>query len=153
VSVRARAATETDVDEVVRLAASMYASIGQDVTKPDWHRAARDHFLSRLGRDLAVFVVDHPDRPGLAASAAGTVASRLPAPNNVEARVAYVQWVATDDDLRRRGYARAVMQALVDWYDGHAIPVIELHATPEGEPLYRELGFGADGPAALRRRR
>ena len=130
----------------------MYASIGQDVTLPEWHRAAREHFLSRLGRDLVVFVVDHPDRPGLAASAAGTMASRLPAPNNISAQAAYVQWVATDDDVRRRGYARAVMQALVDWYDAHGIPVIELHATDEGEPLYRELGFDDEGPAALRRR-
>lgn len=148
----ARFATEEDVDEVVRLSALMYASIGQDVTRPEWRRAARDQFLSRLGRDLVVFVVDHPDRPGLAASAAGTVATRLPAPNNLSAQVAYVQWVATDDDVRRRGYARAVMHALVDWYDEHDVRVIELHATPQGEPLYRELGFGDEGPAALRRR-
>ena len=148
----ARAATAADVDEVVRLAALMYASIGQDVTLPEWRRAAHDQFVARIGRDLVVFVVDHPDRTGLAASAAGTVAIRLPAPNNVSAQVAYIQWVATDDDVRRRGYARAVMQALVDWCDEHDIPVMELHATPEGEPLYRELGFGDEGPAALRRR-
>ena len=148
----ARAASAADVDEVVRLSALMYASIGQDVTRPEWRRAARDHFLTRLGRDLIVYVVDHPDRSGLAASAAGTVATRLPAPNNVTAHAAYVQWVATDVDVRRRGYAREVMQALVDWYDDHSVPVIELHATPEGEPLYRELGFGDEGPAALRRR-
>jgi GNAT superfamily N-acetyltransferase len=152
VSVTARAASAADVDEVVRLSALMYASIGQDVTRPEWRRAAREHFLTRLGRDLIVYVVDHPDRSGLAASAAATVATRLPAPNNVTAHAAYVQWVATDHDVRRRGYAREVMQALVDWYDNHGVPVIELHATPEGEPLYRELGFGDEGPAALRRR-
>jgi len=152
VSVTARPATSSDVDEVVRLAALMYASIGQDVALPEWRRAAREHFLSRLGHDLVVFVVDHSDRPGLAASAAGTVATRLPAPNNVSAHAAYVQWVATDHDVRRRGYARDVMQALVGWYDDHGVSVIELHATPEGAPLYRELGFGDEGPAALRRR-
>ena len=151
-SVTPRAATEADVDEVVRLAALMYASIGQDVTLPAWRRAAHEHFVSRIGKDLVVFVVDHPDREGLAASAAGTVATRLPAPNNISAQVAYIQWVATDDDVRRRGYARAVMRALVDWYDDHDIAVMELHATSEGEPLYRELGFGDEGPAALRRR-
>jgi len=148
----ARAASDADVDEVVRLSALMYASMGQDVTRLDWLRVAREHFLSRLGRDLIVFVVDHPNREGLAASAAGTVATRLPATNNVSAQAAYVQWVATDEDMRRRGCARAVLQALVDWYDDHGVRVIELHATPEGEPLYRELGFEDEGPAALRRR-
>ena len=147
-----RSATEADVDEVVRLAALMYASIGQDAASPEWRRAARDQYLHRLGGDLTVFVVDHPDQPGLAASAAGTVTTRLPAPNNLSAQVAYVQWVATDHDMRRRGYARAVMQALVDWYDDHGVRVIELHATTDGEPLYRELGFDDEGPAALRRR-
>src|SRR4051812_32216814 len=103
----------------------MYASMGHDVTSPDWRRAARDHFLTRLDRDLVVFVADHPDRDGLAASAAGTVASRLPAPRNISAQAAYVQWVATDVDVRRQGYARTVMQALVDWYDDQGILVVE----------------------------
>ena len=147
-----RAATKADVEEVVRLAALMYASIGQDVTLPEWRRAAHEQFLARIGRDLVVFVVDHPYGEGLAASAAGTVATRLPAPNNVTAQVAYIQWVATDEGARRRGHARDVMQALVDWYDAHSVPVMELHATPEGEPLYRELGFSDAGPRALRRR-
>ena len=148
----ARAATKDDVDEVVRLAALMYASMGHDVSSRAWIDAAREHFVSRLGGDLAVFVVDHPARSGLAASAAGTLSTRLPAPNNVAARVAYVQWVATDDDVRRRGYARETMRALLDWYDAQNVGVVELHASEAGEPLYRELGFSDAGPAALRRR-
>ena len=147
-----RAATTDDVDEVVRLAGLMYASMGHDVSDPQWIEAARAAFDERLHDDLAVFVVDHPDRAGLAASGAGTIAARLPAPNNIGGRVGYIQWIATDVDARRRGYARAVMRALLDWYGADDVPVIELHATAQAEPLYRELGFAGPGPVAMRRR-
>ena len=130
----------------------MYSSMGLDVTDSAWIAAAHDQFTTRLGSDLTVFVVDHPDRDGLAASCAGTIATRLPAPNNISARVGYIQWVATDDDARRRGHARDVMAALLDWYESNGVTVVELHATADAEPLYRDLGFDDDGPIALRRR-
>jgi ribosomal protein S18 acetylase RimI-like enzyme len=88
----------------------------------------------------------------LAASGAGTISTRLPSPNNPTARVGYIQWVATDPDARRRGHAREVMAALLDWYDERQVVVVELHATTDGEPLYRSLGFGVEGGIALRRR-
>jgi len=148
----ARPATLDDAAEVVRLAAVMYASMGLDVSNPQWIEAATSQFASRLGDDLGVFVVDHPDRPGLAASAAATIATRLSAPNNLDARAAYVQWVATDPDARSRGYGRAVMIAVLRWCEDRGAGVLELHATDAGEQLYRELGFTDAGPVALRRR-
>lgn len=148
----ARPATLDDADEVVRLAGVMYASMGHDVSQPGWISAARTAFTTRLGHDLAVFVVDAPDRAGLASSGAGTISTRLPAPNNVTARTGYIQWVATDDDARRQGHARDIMQRLLEWFTEQHAPVVELHATPDGEPLYRDLGFSDRGPIALRRR-
>jgi GNAT superfamily N-acetyltransferase len=148
----ARAATAEDVSEVVRLAALMYASMGQDPSDPRWVETARAQFISRLGDDLGVFVVDHPDHEGLAASAAVTITTRLSGPTNTRARAGYVQGVATDPDVRSRGYGREVMTALVAWCEREGAGVVELHATAAGEPLYRDLGFSDDGPIALRLR-
>ena len=148
-----RAARVHDADEVVRLAALMYATMDHDVTNPVWLRAARDAFVGRLGADLAVFVVDAPDRVGLIACGAGTISARLPAPNNLSARVGYIQWVATDAIARGQGCGRAVMHALLEWYEAQDVRMVELHATADGEPLYRDLGFSDEGPVALRRRR
>lgn len=147
-----RAATLDDASEVVRLAALMFASMGLDVSDPEWVRAAEREYRARLGGDLAAFVVDGGGGGRLVASGAGTVSTRLPGPNNPSAQVGYIQWVATDPEARRQGLGRAVMEALLDWYDAQHISVVELHATIDGEPLYRSLGFRDDGPIALRRR-
>ncbi len=150
---RVRMAVPEDAAELVRLAAMMFDSMGIDARDPEWLAEAERQARTRLGVDLVAFVIDHPDGNGvLASSAAGTVADRLPSPLNRSGRSGYVQWVATEADLRSQGAGRAVMQALLDWYGDAGITVVELHATTDGEPLYRSLGFDDDGPPALRRR-
>jgi ribosomal protein S18 acetylase RimI-like enzyme len=150
--VQARPATADDAPEVVRLAAVMVASMGLDPSA-EWCARARDEFLARLGHGMAAFVVDQPDGGrGLAASGAGLVAVRLPSPLNMDGRTGYIQWVATEATYRRQGMARAVLQALLLWFEEQEVPVVELHATPDGEPLYRSLGFGQEGGLPLRRR-
>src|SRR5260221_9049981 len=131
----------------------MFASMGMDVSDERWLYEGRRHVNERLGHDLAVFVVDHPSQPGrLAASAAGTVTARLPTPVNPSGLTGYVQWVCTDPDLRRRGLGRQVMTSLLRFFDDRGVVTVELHSTQGAEPLYRPLGFGDDGPRALRRR-
>jgi ribosomal protein S18 acetylase RimI-like enzyme len=148
-----RPATLADATEVVRLAGVMFGSMGHDLTD-DWAAAAEAAFCQRLGHDLAAFVVDRPDaQPGLAASGAGVITTRLPGPANLEARVGYIQWICTDGRFRRLGLGRQVMEALLDWYDRSGVPVVELHATADGEALYRSLGFSQEGAVALRRHR
>jgi GNAT superfamily N-acetyltransferase len=151
----ARLATVADADEMVRLAAVMFVSMGLPEPDDAWRASAREHIAHRLGNDAIGAVVDHPTLPRrLVASGAATVSTRLPTPMNADGRNAYVQWVATDEAFRGRGFARAVMTTLLDWLDGHGIAAIELHATPMGERLYRSLGFWEGmGAPPLRRRR
>jgi ribosomal protein S18 acetylase RimI-like enzyme len=129
----------------------MYASMGL-VTDRDWMAHAAAAFARRAGDDLVAFVVDRPEgEAGLVASGVGLISPRLPSPNNADGRVGYIQWVATESAFRRRGLARQVLVGLLQWFDERGVPVIELHATPDGESLYRSLGFGekgSSGPAA-----
>lgn len=41
----------------------------------------------------------------------------------------------------RRGHSRATVTALLGWLRGTGIRIVDLHATPDAEPLYRSLGF------------
>jgi GNAT superfamily N-acetyltransferase len=149
----ARPARRTDAAEIVRLAGIMFESMGVDATASDWLEAAIRNVEERLDDDLAVFVVDDPQVSGrLIASAAGTIAQRLPTPMNPHGRAGYVQWVCTDSEYRGQGLGRLVMTALVSWYEAREVPAIELHSTPMAESLYLSLGFSDSGPRALRRR-
>jgi GNAT superfamily N-acetyltransferase len=150
--VLARRATPADAGEVARLAGLMYASMGV-VPSSEWLTYAAAEFARRLGDETVAFVVDHPDGgSGLAASGVGLISVRLPSPTNRAGRVGYIQWVATEPAVRRQGMGRAVLEALLDWFEQRRVPVVELLATRDGEPLYRSLGFGQEGGVALRRR-
>jgi ribosomal protein S18 acetylase RimI-like enzyme len=147
-----RRASREDALEIVRLAEVMYQSMGVSVSE-SWRHAAREEIRTRLDRDLVAFVVDQAhERSALCSSGCGTIARRLPSPANPTGAVGYIQWVATDAGFRRRGFGHEVMRALIAWFDEQAVPVIELHATPAGESIYRRLGFDEYGGVALRRR-
>jgi ribosomal protein S18 acetylase RimI-like enzyme len=150
----ARLANAGDAPEVVRLACVMFRSMGVDDPGDEWRDAAVRHFAARVAGDALGAVVDHPSIPGrLVASGAVTISNRLPTPPNPTGAYAYIQWIATDDEFRGQGCARAVMTTLLDAIDQRDIPAIELHATTMGEPLYRSLGFweGAGAPPLRRR--
>lgn len=148
----ARFATPDDAQEVVRLANLMFVSMGMDDPGEAWRVVAAEQFAKRVGTDVIAAVVEHPDDSSrLIASGAATVSTRLPTPPNPSGAHGYVQWVATDDEFRSRGCARAVMTTLLEWFDERGCEV-ELHATEMGEPLYRSLGFWEGIVPALRRR-
>lgn len=134
-----RPATPDDAAEIVYLGALMYKSVGAKPT-PTWALESTRLVKERLGRDLFGVVID-AEEGGLAACGLINVTPRLPRPGRHAREAAYVQWVSTAPQHHRKGYARAVMEGLLEWTDARGIEVIELHATPAGHELYRELGF------------
>lgn len=58
-------------------------------------------------------------------------------------RQAIVLNVYTEPACRRRGLARALMLAVLDWARASDIESLVLHAAPDGRPLYEALGFAA----------
>jgi GNAT superfamily N-acetyltransferase len=49
--------------------------------------------------------------------------------------------VYTEPEFRRRGLARRLMEAAIDWCKTNHIDLVILHASPEGRALYESLGF------------
>ncbi|MEU7961251.1 GNAT family N-acetyltransferase [Micromonospora humida] len=144
--INVRRAVVADAGEIVRLRGVMLADIDQMAPAPGpWQQAAREVLHRRLAEPadlMAVFVVDDPDRPGaLAACATGTIEQRLGGPGNPDGLTGYVFNVVTEPVHRRRGYSRACLEALLDWYRQRGVGKIDLRASPQGEPLYRSLGF------------
>jgi GNAT superfamily N-acetyltransferase len=143
-----------DAAEVLRLRSVMLDALRPGTGDPQtWIGpgiAVVRRLLDAKNDAMAAFVVDKPDGPGLAACVVGTVDQRLPGPSNPSGLRGYVLNVATDPTYRRRGYSRACMTALLEWYTRRGITAIDLRASAEGEPLYASLGFVRNGEPGMR---
>ncbi|WAZ21452.1 GNAT family N-acetyltransferase [Streptomyces cinnabarinus] len=149
-----RRATTEDAVEVLRLRQVMIDSLAAAPGATDWHPrslpALRDRLAGPDG-EFAAYVVDHPERPGaLAALAAGTLEYRIGRAGNPQGLIGYVFSVATDPEARRRGYARACMEELLDWFRDQGAGYVMLTASPDAEPLYTSLGFTRDPDPSMR---
>ncbi|MET7440218.1 MULTISPECIES: GNAT family N-acetyltransferase [unclassified Streptomyces] len=140
-----RRALPEDAGELLRLRQVMIDSMAGADSSTAWHAESLPTVRRRLAEpdgDFAAFVVDHPERPGaLAALVAGTVEYRIGREGNPHGAVGHVFSVATDPECRRRGYARACMEALLDWFRERGVPQVDLNASAAAEPLYASLGF------------
>ncbi|MFF3326805.1 GNAT family N-acetyltransferase [Streptomyces sp. NPDC002889] len=148
----ARRATPEDAEELVRLRKVMQDSYLGPNPDVSWQPAAAATLRDRLSDPagaLTAFVVERPGG-GLAACAVGTIEYRLGGPGNPEGTSGYVFSVATDEDMRRRGYSRACTEGLLGWFRERGVRRIDLRASAEGEPLYASLGFVRTPDPAMR---
>ncbi|WP_026925348.1 GNAT family N-acetyltransferase [Glycomyces arizonensis] len=150
----ARFAVDDDIDEIVRLRQVMLEE-WLECHDNGWREETAAILRRRLGETeptMAVTVVDTPDGPGtLAACAAGVITERLPSPLHHTGLSGWVFNVSTDPVWRRRGFSRACMEALLGWFDDRGIRSVDLHASSQGEGLYRQLGFQSPDEPAMRR--
>jgi len=80
---------------------------------------------------------------GQAVAGGGVILRRLlPRPGGLHgSEEAYILNVYTEPEHRRRGLARVVMSAIIDWCVAREVAVVALHASDDGRPLYESLGF------------
>ncbi|WIM94818.1 GNAT family N-acetyltransferase [Actinoplanes oblitus] len=139
-----RQAVPADAGELIRLRAILLRTFDMPGWNDDWREPARRTLVEQLGRPaatLGAFVVDRPAGDGLAACALGQIEQRLGNPANPDGRIGYVYNVVTDVDMRRRGYSRACMEALLEWFRERGVRAADLRASADGEALYESLGF------------
>ncbi|WP_207914029.1 GNAT family N-acetyltransferase [Micromonospora sp. KC213] len=67
----------------------------------------------------------------MASCAIGSIDRRLGGPDNPSGEIGYVFSVATDPGRRRRGYARACLEALRGWYRERGVTKIDLRDRAE----------------------
>ncbi|MEE1930239.1 GNAT family N-acetyltransferase [Streptomyces sp. TRM 70351] len=156
-SVLVRRAVAADARELARMRQLSLTCPEEPWTRPrdlpdgPWVEECREAFAAMLDdRDtVAAFVVDAA--PGrVAACALGFLLPRVPGPDSSKPFNGDISTVATDPAFRRRGYARAVVTALMDWMTVRGCKRISLTASSEGEPLYASLGFTTDEPRMSR---
>ncbi|WP_335991575.1 GNAT family N-acetyltransferase [Glycomyces sp. MUSA5-2] len=148
-----RSAGPGDIEELVRFR-SLLLSEWFDTSDPQWRAVTAEALSRRLAEPsptMHAVVVDAPDGSGrLAACAVGTVSERLPTPGNPSGLYGWVFNVVTDPEWRRRGYSRACMDALVEWFRDNGVGTVELLATDQGLGMYEQIGFKVSAEPAMR---
>jgi ribosomal protein S18 acetylase RimI-like enzyme len=140
-----RRAAAADATALTRLREVMLSEMGMLAAgaDPGWRDKAEAWFARRLDRkdDFAAFLIEDPDL-GVVSCAAGVCDQHAPGPGNPGGVQGLVFNMSTDPQCRRRGYARACLNALLAWFrDETQARVINLNTTGDGIALYRSLGF------------
>jgi GNAT superfamily N-acetyltransferase len=71
-------------------------------------------------------------------------------PKDLLLRRAVILNVYTEPEFRHRGVARQVMRRILEWLRGQGFASASLHASKEGQHLYKQLGFVATNEMRLR---
>jgi ribosomal protein S18 acetylase RimI-like enzyme len=102
------------------------------LTRP-WNDPAADIALARRGRHSTV-LIGRDDNAIVATAMVGHDGHR-----------GWVYYVATDPNLRAKGYGRAIMNAAEDWLRAAGVPKLQLLVRPENSGVaafYQSIGFG-----------
>ena len=151
-----RRAAAADAAALTRLRAVMLSEMGMlsAGADPGWRDKAEAWFAQRLGDrdDFAAFVMEDPNL-GVVSCVAGVCDRHAPGPGNPGGVQGLVFNMSTDPRRRRRGCARACLDALLAWFrDETEARVINLNTTGDGIALYRSLGFAEPRYPALQLR-
>ena len=154
--IHVRDATPADIPDLVELRGMLFAHLapgwGPPTAGAGWQEACAAAFAAQLASDqMRVLVIDGDGE--VAGCGLGVVDQRLPSPYNASGLVGHVFGIVTRPGYRERGYARAIVTALLGWFDGRGLTRVDLNASADGQSLYRSLGFAAHPDPEMRRSR
>jgi GNAT superfamily N-acetyltransferase len=145
-----RRATAADASSLARHRVEMFRDMGElpDDLAGTLMEASRAYFERAIsdGRYVA-WVAETDDRSGAVIAGAGLQLRELlprPAPRGdqlVRGPQGLILNVFTERAWRRRGVAEALLRELLRWCRSNGIENVVLHASADGRPLYRKLGF------------
>ncbi len=149
----ARLAELADIPELVRLRGLMFSAMGIEPENQSWRLDAAEHYERGLSNGRIVgAVVDRPrvdsstgdgagDTGDLASGGVVSFLDQIPGPTQPASFVGHISSMCTEVEHRGTGMAAAVLDLLLAEIRRRGLTVAELHATPEGEALYRSRGF------------
>ncbi len=140
---RIRRATVEDAPVIARHRAAMFRDMG-DASGDDVARieSASIFYLRQMMSERR-FLGWLAERQGEVVAGGGLVVSQLlPRPGAVDGGAqALILNVYCEPEHRRRGLARALMAAMLEWCKREQMAKVVLHASQDGRPLYESLGF------------
>jgi GNAT superfamily N-acetyltransferase len=148
---RIRESTLDDLALVLRHRRGMFRDMGHGESVLDAMEAASASFFSAALRDgtyRGFFAVDEEGR--VLAGGGIVLLAHQPQPVDPRPRRPFVVNMFTEPEHRRRGLARLLMQAMIDWTRAQGYATLTLHASDAGRALYESMGFVPTNEMRLR---
>jgi GNAT superfamily N-acetyltransferase len=142
-SLSIRPATINDIPTLLRHRRMMWWDMGRhDEAALDlMEKSAREYFTLAIpdGTYRGFLAADSDQQ---VVGGGGIVISAWPGlfPQRIPKR-AMILNMYVEREFRRKGIARALMQAMIAWCRENGFANVGLHASDEGRPLYEQLGF------------
>lgn len=138
-----RTATVDDAPTIAHHRAAMFQDMGiiDHVEAVTLEAASLEYLLKAIdSEEYLAWLIESGDKT---AAGGGLIIRRLlPRPGHMDGGFeAHILNIYTEPSHRRRGLARKIMTAMLDWCTQQGIKRITLHASDEGRPLYENLGF------------
>ncbi len=149
--IRIRRAQVDDVQTILSHRRRMFEDMGcTDEARLQTMTATSEVYLARALRDgdYHGWVAELPS--GEVVAGGGIVVTHWPThPDDPRTERATILNMYTEPKYRRRGIARALMSAMIDWCRMEGFRWVSLHASEQGLPLYQDLGFRATNEMRL----
>jgi GNAT superfamily N-acetyltransferase len=134
-----RRATLADGATIARHRRAMFEDIGATRNLEQVERAFTDWLPLRLDQTYFHWLAAHDRRP--VGSTGVLLLDWPPSPRDPRGGLGFVYNVYVEPAHRRRGVARALLEALHGWARGRGLGALALHASEDGRPLYEALGY------------
>ena len=138
-----RSAGPEDIEKLVRLRLDFFTAVGDHLPPAEEEQLAkslRDYYARNLGLNFFAFLIEADEK--IVASAFMLLVDRPPSPAVPSGLTAQVLNVLTCPGYRRLGLGLRLISRLIEEARRLNVSRIDLSATPDGEKLYRRLGFG-----------
>jgi N-acetylglutamate synthase-like GNAT family acetyltransferase len=136
-----RKATVEDLAVIVSMKLRMFDEAGYaDLLKENAAEQIQKKYNEMYGASTAShFVIE--DNGTIVACAGAFLKDDIPYCFYKTEHYGFIGDVYVSPQFRKRGYARSLTQAVIEWLEGKGIHTIRLLATPEARHMYHQLGF------------
>jgi ribosomal protein S18 acetylase RimI-like enzyme len=148
---RIRPAEPVDLELILHHRREMFREMGGDYARQlnAFETASRSYLVSALQDGSYYGLVG--EKNGAPVAGGGVVIAAWPgSPLNLEPRRAWILNIYVEPAFRRRGFARALAECLIEWCRQNGFQSVALHACEYGRSLYEKLGFQSTNEMRLR---
>lgn len=133
---------QTYAEDFWRLRKELFTELGEVTEKEDLsalEEATKQYFLAHIGRDMVSWGMLEDGQ--LAATGSLCLFSRIPYAENLTGREGYILNIYTSPKSRKQGYAKRIVDEIVDYARRTGIKRLWLNASEDGEGVYAQRGF------------